>query len=431
MKLLFFLIAFFAIFLRVYLGYTHLWNSGDEGSMTIKGDGLYEQMKWSGKVELSEDETTIKSISPGGYLKYRHNDKKMIAESNSQNGISYEIFDGDNKLSLDSVGKKFIADAIQELISWGFDAEGRVDRIYKKGGDSALLVEMARIKLDNIKDAYLDRLLKNNALTTNELSQVIRQIDSMASDMDKARFLTRFGPKQLSDSLITESWLLTVARMNSDMDKANLLRHFLDQDTLSGQSLGKVLDITDHFGSDMDKSNLISHLIDRNQLPSSQFSEVLDVIKHFGSDMDKSNLIAKMLDKEMIPPNDIYNALSIIKDFGSDMDKSNLISKLLEKEAIPVSDQGHVMAIVKDMGSDLDKENIYKKMMEKFIKTEDQWIRLINETTGISSDFDRSNLLVEIASKMPRTEAVKAAYQHAAKRINGDMDYGRVMKAVQ
>ena len=116
------------------------------------------EIKWSGKVRLNNDETAVESITPGGFLKFRHNDEKFAAESNIQGEISYNLYDGREQLTLDEKGKKFLANAIHEMIELGYDAQGRMNRIYGKAGNKGLLAEVEKLKDDNLKSMYIDRL---------------------------------------------------------------------------------------------------------------------------------------------------------------------------------------------------------------------------------------------------------------------------------
>ena len=71
----------------------------------ISSDNFYEEIKYAGKIDFNDDETSIKSISPNGYLDFRKNEERLIAKSTKQGSINYELTEGDNKLSLDSNGK--------------------------------------------------------------------------------------------------------------------------------------------------------------------------------------------------------------------------------------------------------------------------------------------------------------------------------------
>src|SRR5260221_6904096 len=127
-------------------------------NMVVKSDGLYEQIKYSGKFQISDDEKSFKSISPGGYFKYRKNDIKVNAESNLRGGIDYSIYDGDKYVPVEGVGGALLSEAVKEMIAWGFDAEPRMERVYQKGGASALLREVDSMKTDQVKIIYLNRL---------------------------------------------------------------------------------------------------------------------------------------------------------------------------------------------------------------------------------------------------------------------------------
>jgi hypothetical protein len=106
MKLIFFLIAFCLITIRFYFH----WTGKDrerrglsESNMVIKSDNFYEEINYLGKFQLSDDESGFKSISPGGYFKFRLNDVKVKAESDMRGEIQYKIYDGKNDLPLNDL----------------------------------------------------------------------------------------------------------------------------------------------------------------------------------------------------------------------------------------------------------------------------------------------------------------------------------------
>ncbi len=157
MKLIFFLIGFFLIFLRIYLH--SLWaGAGDNHSVTItisNGDD-YEKIKYSGQITLTEDEAGIRSMTPGGYIQYRKNDIRLKAESDLQGNITYDIRNDDRPLTPESEGKPVIREAVGEMIAYGFDGKRRMMRIYERGGDSAVLSAMAKLKNGRLANEYRD-----------------------------------------------------------------------------------------------------------------------------------------------------------------------------------------------------------------------------------------------------------------------------------
>ena len=105
MKLIFFLIAFFLVFLRVYFtGPWHDKRGKDDVSISISTSDYVEKISYGGKIVLSGDETTISSMSPGAFIKYRKDDRKLKVESNVQGEIHYEM--SDDKKGLIAEGSK-------------------------------------------------------------------------------------------------------------------------------------------------------------------------------------------------------------------------------------------------------------------------------------------------------------------------------------
>jgi hypothetical protein len=224
MKLTFFLIAFCLIFLRVYFKTPWTGNGNkDQVTITIKSDDDYEQIKYGGKIELNEDESAIRNISPGGYIKYRHNEVRLLAEGGMQEKISYDIRDHGEQLDADAAGKRVIREAIREITAFGFGGRDRMMRLYEKGGNRALLAELDHLRSTDVRRMYLDYVLGSRQLPQEEISAVIGRIRSMESDVEKVHALSLLID---ADSISTNNWIgiLTAAgRLNAEVDRRRLL----------------------------------------------------------------------------------------------------------------------------------------------------------------------------------------------------------------
>jgi hypothetical protein len=367
MKLIFFLVAFCLISIRLYFS----WSGKDkenrgisESNMVVKSDNFLEKISYSGKFQLTDDETGFKSISPGGYFKYQMNDVSVKAESNLKGEIEYTLYDGKNNLVMDDKGKKLVAQAIREMIAWGYDAQGRMERVYKKGGINALLAEVDSVRVGNTKVIYLDRLFSlMDSLSPVEQALIVDKVKSLNSDMDERQLLEKISYRQLKNPKISDTYFLVASGINSDMDKAGVLNHFLDMDSITTENTFKLLQVS--------------------------------------------------------------------ATLNSDMDKGGVYRKMIEKGIINGASYDSLVGLIADMNSDIDKANLYKQLIGIGNISETQWIDLISKISRMNSDIDKANLLVEIASKMPKTDVVKTNYQKAAKTLNSDMDYGRVMRAVE
>ena len=399
MKLFFFITAFCLVLLRAYFAWSGHGPAKDsnDGTMTISSGDFYEQIKWSGKVILSDDEKSIVSIPPGGYLKFRENDIRMVAESNLRGEISYRLYDGQQDLPLNDSGRHFISAVLKKMIARGYYAQGRAERIFKNGGYRALLIELPNLEMSFIKAPYFNLLLKSDSLSAVELVNAISLIGNAGSDIDRKQLLQQVGPAWLKDSLVSGAWLREVAHLNTDIDKSDLLSRFIEQDSLTAESFDKVLEIASRFNADMDKINLLAKLINKGAVDAARSSKVLEITSHFNSDMDKINLLTRLINRVAVDSAGWNNMLQMANHFNSDMDKQNIYGKLMDTKDI----------------------------------SEEQWISVINSAVVQVSDADKSNMLVRIAQKMPRTEKMKTAYLSAAKKINDDAAYGRAVKQIE
>ncbi len=163
-------------------------------TMITSTDGETIEVHYNGDIRFNDDETAIQSISPNGFLMYKRNGREFEAQSNSHGEIEYKFYQDGSRVSLDQQDRqRFMAAAIQDLISFGFDSKNRFDKIYQKGGPKAVMAEVSRLKGDYIKGVYLEYLLDASNLQPEDLSEIAKKIaTAMGSDYDKGRLLAKF-----------------------------------------------------------------------------------------------------------------------------------------------------------------------------------------------------------------------------------------------
>ena len=355
------------------------------------------EINYTGEVKFTDDEGAIKSMTKNSYLKYWKNDRKLRVKCNVNGELSYEMFDNGRKLNPeDAEGKKFLAEAIQGMISVGFDAQGRMKRIVEKGGLRALLSEVDRLDNDFIKSMYLENLIASDSIHPNQITDIAKKISTqIGSDFEKSKLLQKFSPTQLKDSLTSKAYFEAVGSVGSDFEKANTLKHIIKQ-PLSKEQFNSVLSASNTVGSDFEKANILKELLHQEIVAGENLSPFLNSADHVGSDFEKANILKELIDNKQFEGENFTNLIGSINRVGSDFEKTNLLKKLANKE----------------------------------LQTEEQWIGLINETAKIDSEFERGNVLVQIAGKMPKSEEAKTSYMNVAKTINSEVDYGKVVKAL-
>jgi len=75
------------------------------------------KIEYKGELFFNTDATAIDEISPGGFVKYRRNDKEFIAEPNDSGNVTYKLYINDHRLDLkDSASKELFKSAMKEIV---------------------------------------------------------------------------------------------------------------------------------------------------------------------------------------------------------------------------------------------------------------------------------------------------------------------------
>ncbi len=399
MKAEYFVVIFCLLFAGAYFTYAKRLNGwgNNDSSIVISGDNFYEEIKYSGRIDFSDDETSFKSITPGGYINFRKNEDRVIAKSNKRGLITYELSEGDNKLTLDSNGRKLITEAVKEMIALGIDANQRMERIYKKGGNRALMNELGNLKNDNVKRMYFEHILKSDSLSSDDLSMLAKKVSTyFGSDQDKEDVLKRFTPEQLKDSATASAYLNTIGSFGDDYAKSNALKNIMVI-TVYKELFPQMMQIINTINDENQRNELLRNLVEKGQLDEQQTDEVIEAASHFNDDMQKENLLMRLISQSGIPAKHFDKLVGIISHFNDDN----------------------------------QKQNIYRKLVDQNNLSEEQWITLIGQTVNINGDFEKSSFLIQLTRKLPKSDNIREAYLKAAKTINDDSQYGRAVRAIE
>lgn len=400
--------------------------------MTIRNDGLILEIKHSGEIRFNEDETAIQSLEPGGRLFFRKNDQKLSVEVDNKGNISYEMYDGTTKLSInDAAGKQFLANAIKEMINHGIDAKGSVMRLYNKGGSTAVMNRIETLKSDYAKGVYLSYLLEQQAqLSSADLSNIAEKTGTLLnSDYEKAKILSKFSERFMADAKSAQAYFNASKSIHSDYEKAKVLKSILGQN-LDTELYGQAIDLTRDIHSDYEKAGVLKGLIEKGKLEGANYQKLLDMTALINSDYEKAGVALRLIEKG-IPNQQAYDQfVKVTANIHSDYEHARVFKRLLDLPIPAGVNFDQVLSLINNIGSDYERAGVLKKVSTKELSTE-QWVSLIRSTSGINSNYEKSGVLLQIAKMMPKNEKTEEAYRQAAKTVSSDYEFGKVMKALE
>ena len=281
-------------------------SSDKEQKIVVNSDNLSLEIIYAGEMEFNDDETAIKKMSPGGYLEYRRNGGKLLAETDSRGEIYYEFSSDGLPLHPDNNGRKFLVQAIQDMIAYGVNVKGRVERLYGQGGIPLVLKETEKLKADYVKKTYFEFMLRCDSVSPEEMTDIAWKIGTaIGSDNEKRQLLEKFPADYLSDSLVAHAYFAAVKSINSDYDKAGTLKKIMEQQ-LSNESLALILQAASTINSDNDKANLLKEMIKKGTYPAENVDGLLDVTATVNSEYEKSGVLKTLMEKVTIKSEDFY-----------------------------------------------------------------------------------------------------------------------------
>ena len=315
---------------------------------------------YTGDIRFNDAETTIEEISEGGYLDYRHNGDRLMAGPDAKGGVGLELYEHGVKIDAGSEeGRKLVARVVRELIWQGFDAEARMDRIYRKGGYPALLAETDSMKSDYVERLYFDRLLGMDTIPPGEMAAVLKKIGlDVSSDHDKEQLLTRVDTTYLKNDSVAGSYLDVVAGIDGDYEKSEALAYFL-KFPLAGWRYVPLLDVMKTVDGDLDRSNVIGRVISKGVVEGASFDTLLTVIGDMGGDFEKSKLLKEISRADLKETPSWVGLIRASSQLDGDNEKGNVLIEIAHR--LPRTDS--LRAVYTAAARTVHSDNDYGRVM--------------------------------------------------------------------
>lgn len=257
------------------------------------GGDRYE-VEYEGRIEFSDDDRSIKSISRNGYMRFKiseSGDKREIMAESVSGEIEYDYYKGRKKAEFDAEGEKWLAENLITIIrATGIGADVRVERFFDKGGVDAVLEEVSNLRGDYVSHIYLQELLSQEGIKDEGIVKVAAYVPKeLNSDYYIAEVFKNNGRLFTKNNKTIEAFLSAMGSMKSDYYISEILSNVLRED-LSDVAVDKVLENLDNMDSDYYKASVIKDVF-RNDLSKPQMISLLASIDDINSDYYKSDVL--------------------------------------------------------------------------------------------------------------------------------------------
>lgn len=421
-----------------------------------------------GKVEITDDDKDIKSISQDGYLeisKVTFGARRAIVFTPEGGGIKREYYEGRQRLPFKPEGRRWLGEILPELVrSTTVGAESRVNRFYKKGGVSAVLEEVGRLESSYVRVYYANVLMKMNVTAKDYPSIITKVSDGLDSDHYLTEFLEKNMSKFLQSKEATDAVFTACSKMESDHYKTQVIKEALETNNLSPEALKILLTTTSSMESDHYITEVLTALLRQSSITDAAVAEMINTTMHMESDHYKTIILKKALARPNLPPASFKMVLESVRNLESDHYKTEVITDLLANklsnemdltilELTTTLESDHYVSVV--LGTMLKQQELsdeaFKKLVEEAADSdsdhysstvlrqslqisnlsEDKVMAVLQAAGNIESDHYITEVLAAAAPFVKKgNAALKDAYRSAAKRIESETYYGRAMRAI-
>jgi hypothetical protein len=444
-------------------------NSG--GTMTISTNNGYQSfnVEMRGKIEITDDDKDIKSMSPDGYLeitKTVFGSRRTLVISPQSSGLKREYYEGRTSMPWEPEGRKWLAEIMPELLrTTTIAAESRVNRFYKQGGVNGVLNEINEMQSDYVIQHYADLLMKISGVSQKDYPNIINKVTSkLESDYYVAEFLQNNLDKFVQNTQALDAVFTACAKLDSDHYKTQVIKAALRSQPISLESVKIILSATDNMDSDHYKTEVLTTLLRQPNLTDAIVAEMINSTKSFDSDHYRTQVIQKALQQKNLSNVAYQKVLESVKDFDSDHYKTQVLTDLLANKLpndqifnlVTLSnsiDSDHYLTIVfqsvmknqelsdeafkslMERASNVDSDHYASQILQSALDlpnlNDAKLVSILDAASNIGSDHYITEVLVESAPKVKTAGAtVKDAYRKALNHIDSETYYGRAAKAL-
>src|SRR5882757_3320518 len=179
-----------------------------QGQTTYRwNDGLHlREMKFSGDLEFTDDESDVLKMSPGAFLSceesYGYSGRRFTASMESNGQIVRKYYVDGREKPFDDQARAWLRATLPNWLRESPSlAPVRVQRFLKQGGVPAALAEVAKIHSGSSKRAYIRELVPSRNPNHDQMETILRLVRAIDSDGDKAATLCYLVPYALKDNL--------------------------------------------------------------------------------------------------------------------------------------------------------------------------------------------------------------------------------------
>ena len=406
---------------------------GSSGNWIWSNNGEKLQVTYSGTFDFTDDDTDVRQVSAGGYLKIsdgawfgRHSIE--IRERGGQLERRYYI--NGSERPYEPEGRAWLRDNLPKFVrNTGIGAPARVARFLKSGGVSAVMGEISRIDGTYVKGIYFKELFKQATLTPDQYRQAMVQAsrEMKGSDYELASMLIAIADRLPNDETSRDAYFTAASGISSDYELRRVYSTMLKRGPVSPQTLAGILAHSTTIDSDYELSELLRQILAQQSLDDKNRAAFFRAVTTINSDYERHRVLKAVIQPGVDAPT-VEAALTQASAMSSDYEAASFLAEVLKQSGVEGPARAPFFKVVNKLSSGFERGRVLEAVVRKSDASADTLRAVLQSAKGMSG-YELSQLLILVAGSRTLTGDLRDAYLDAADKLSG-YEQGQVMTAL-
>ncbi len=409
------------------------------GTFSWSNNGDKLEIRYDGDVEFSDDDTDVKSVSPGGLLRIRDGGmmtsltggRTIEFKADGSGTITRRYWVGSSERPFEPEGHKWLASVLPRFIRQsGIGAPARVARILKQKGPSGVLAEISLIEGSWSKRRYFSELLKATTLDAATTRQVLVQAGrELDSDFELATFLIENADKLLVDDATRQAYFDASRSIDSDFEMHRVFSAALKRGPVAPSQLLSMLNASTHIDSDFELASLLVDVAKLQPLDNTTRPAFFSALDTVHSDFEHHRVLAALTGRTDLAPETAAAMLASGAAVDSDFEAASFLLELVKRQSIEGSLRAPFFRAVDSISSSFERGRVLQAVAKRPDASPDTILAILRAAAPMGSGFEISQVLLAVASNHAVEGPAREAYIAAAEKL-GDFEQGRTLSAL-
>jgi hypothetical protein len=407
----------------------------ESGNYTWSHNGQKLAIDYRGKVEFSDDDTDVKSLSPGGWLRIKDGgwsgaDHTVEFKADSAGTIERRYWSGRSEQPFDPEGRKWLSQVLPKFIRQsGIGAKSRVERILKSNGVPGVLAEIALIEGSWAKRVYYGHLLDSQSLDSKTVVQILNQAGKeVDSDYELASLLIS-ASDLLTDEATRKAYFDAARTIGSDYEMRRVFSSALKNGPVSPALLNSVLETSLAIDGDYEQASLLVQVAKTQPLDNTTRAAFFRALDGVRGNYERQRVLAAVLQRSDLSPETLSSLVEAIGTIDGDYESASTLLVVAKQQPIEGSLRAPFFRAVSTVNSSYERGRVLTAVAKHPETSDATILEVIHSAQGMSGAYETSQVLLALAASHPLNKEARDAYIDAAGKL-GDYEQGRVLSAL-